>query len=113
MGAYSRCSAWPAVPLLFIHGYNAAESRSLNSDPDGAKALAGFTTNSECDATSVAFPLRSCNTQSTITPGCVEYEGCTAPLRFCVHDDTIQGNSGWACISTDEMLSFFDAHRVQ
>lgn len=113
LGAYSGCATWPPIPLLFVHGYSASESRALNDDADGAKALAKFTANSGCGTTSVAFPLRSCRTASPITPGCVEYESCAAPLRFCVHDDPIQANSGWACIANDELLSFFDAHRVE
>lgn len=112
LGAYGRsgCSTWPAIPLLFVHGLDAAESRVLQ-DADGMLALAKFQTTNGCGATSVPHPQATCTSQNTtVMPACVDYEGCSEPLRFCSHNDPIQTNSGWPCFGADAVYEFLDGN---
>jgi len=44
-----------------------------------------------------------------VNPGCVDFEGCTQPLRFCHHDDLSGQNNGdpWSCVATPAIYQFF------
>jgi hypothetical protein len=109
MGAYSNCSSWTPIPLLFVHGVNATESRVFQ-DTDGAKALGRFRTNSGCETTGTPHVAPTCSS-GTVTATCVDFDGCTAPLRHCAHDDPLLGNSGWPCFASAAIFEFFEEHR--
>ena len=83
----------------------------LFQDRDGQKALAKFRANNGCSDTSVPHAAAMCSTGG-ITPECADFDGCTAPLRFCSHDDPIQGNSGWPCFAYDQIYEFFESQRA-
>jgi hypothetical protein len=113
LGAYTGGFRWPGVPLLFIHGENSNES-AFYGDADGSVALARFIGNNECEMTSVPVDVPTCQSGSeTVDPGCVDFVGCVAPLRFCRHDDPagFSTNSGWPCFASDLMYAFFEAQR--
>jgi hypothetical protein len=111
MGAYSGCSTWPPIPLLFVHGVNGSESAPFQ-DRYGQKALAKFRANSGCSATSAPHPAPTCSSSGTqVTPVCVDFEGCVEPLRHCAHDDPILNNSGWPCFAYVQMYEFFETQR--
>jgi polyhydroxybutyrate depolymerase len=111
---YDVCYSWPGFPVLFIHGADAAESRSLARDPDGAIALARLITNNGCEMSSVPVQAAACEGRSqAVNPGCVDFSGCSEPLRFCRHDDPegATHNSGWPCFASDQMYEFFERQR--
>jgi hypothetical protein len=48
----------------------------------------------------------------TVNPGCVDFDACTAPLRFCHHDDPIGMTTGdpWPCFATAAIYQFFEPY---
>jgi hypothetical protein len=111
VGTYTGRYSWLPLPTLFVHGQNSRNSASVASDADGLKALAVFSGRNACGESSTPFAQASCTAHPEVNPGCVDYEGCTAPLRFCQHDDPSQSGTGdlWPCFGTDAIYQFFEA----
>jgi len=44
-----------------------------------------------------------------VNPGCVDFDACAAPLRWCQHDDPIQSTAGdpWPCFASAAIFEFF------
>jgi hypothetical protein len=47
-----------------------------------------------------------------VTPGCVDFGGCVAPLRWCQHDDPLQSTAGdpWPCFGSAAILELLAAY---
>jgi len=105
----SSCASWSAIPTLFIHGQN--DQERLNSgDADGAKDLAGYVTSNACQPSTLSYEVAGCMRDGMlVNPGCVSYEGCSAPMVQCSHDDPNYGgtNHGWPCFATQAIFDFF------
>jgi hypothetical protein len=113
IGSYSGTSRWPAVPLVFIHGADSVDA-ALLGDPDGASALSTFIANNACETSSVPVDVAGCESYGvTVNPGCIDLSGCSAPLRFCRHDDPDprDRNSGWPCFASDQVYELFENAR--
>jgi hypothetical protein len=46
---------------------------------------------------------------TAVNPGCVDFDDCAAPLRWCQTDDPIQSSAGdlWPCFSSAAIFEFF------
>jgi hypothetical protein len=101
----------PPLPLIFIHSTQSNNSRSLANDEDGTKAAAKLRALNACGESTSPVDAVGCTVASMpVSPGCVDYQGCSAPLRFCHHDD-LSGQSGgdpWTCMATPAILDFFE-----
>ncbi len=54
----------------------------------------------------------SCTSSGTsVSPGCVSYQGCQQPTIWCSHNDPAYSNTnhGWPCFATKAMYDFFTA----
>ena len=94
------------LPIIFIHPLTSTNSASVG-DADGIKAVNAFRIRNGCGESSVPVSAASCAAGGN--PGCVDFEGCTQPLRFCHHDD-LSGQSGgdpWTCMATPAIYQFF------
>ncbi|HKO94797.1 MAG TPA: hypothetical protein VJU61_26765 [Polyangiaceae bacterium] len=105
----ATCASWSPIPTLFIHGQN--DTERLNSgDADGAKDLAGYVTSNSCQPSTQSYDVAGClRDGAPVNPGCVSYEGCSAPMVQCSHDDPNYGgtNHGWPCFATQAVFDFF------
>jgi polyhydroxybutyrate depolymerase len=105
----STCASWSPIPTLFIHGQN--DTERLNSgDADGAKDLAGYLASNSCQPSTLSYDVAGCLRDAVpVNPGCVSYEGCSAPVVRCSHDDPNYGgtNHGWPCFATQAVFDFF------
>jgi len=96
------------LPIIFIHPLTSTNSANVAGDADGSKALKAFRTRNGCGESSVPVSAASCS-GGGVNPGCVDFDGCTQPLRFCHHDD-LSGQSGgdpWSCVATPAIYQFF------
>jgi hypothetical protein len=97
------------LPIIFIHPLTSANSGGVG-DSDGMKALKAFRTRNACGESSVPVAATSCTAGGmAVDPGCVDFDGCTQPLRFCHHDD-LTGQSGgdpWSCVASPALYQFF------
>jgi len=113
VGTFFGVRRWTPLPLLFVHGTESANSAGVNGDGDGTKALGELLQGNECGDTAIPVDVPGCMSGDTLVdPGCMDYEGCSAPFRFCHHDDPTQSQSGdrWACFATDEIYRHFETH---
>jgi hypothetical protein len=98
------------LPLIFIHPLTSSNSAGVAGDADGAKAIKAFRTRNACGESSVSVSAASCSAGGMpVDPGCVDFDGCAQPLRFCHHDD-LTGQSGgdpWSCVATPAIYQFF------
>ncbi len=78
-----RCAGWPAMPVLYIHSLEDQTGRDAFQDVDGQKMLAKFINSQLCDETSTSAGT---NAYGSATYECVDFDGCSSPLRFCSHD---------------------------
>jgi len=104
------CS-WGAIPTLLIHG---TDDDERPDDRNGQAELPYYIDANGCGA-SAAYPSDlSCTRGATaVDPGCVEFEGCAAPLVWCNHNDPHynETNHGWPCFATRAIFEFFEAQR--
>jgi hypothetical protein len=104
----------PLLPALFIHSTQSNNSRALAQDEDGTKAAKKLATLNGCGETTTAVEAAGCSVnQMPIDPGCVDYEDCAQPFRFCHHDDLSNQGDGdpWPCIGSSAIFDFFEAQR--
>jgi hypothetical protein len=104
----------PQLPVLFIHSTQSNNSRAIAQDEDGTKAAKKLATLNGCGETTTPVEAASCGgSQMPIDPGCVDYQDCAQPFRFCHHDDLSNQNAGdpWPCIASSAIFDFFEAQR--
>jgi len=102
-----------ALPTIFIHPLTSRNSASLASDADGTKALAYFRTRNTCAETSVPVTAASCVAGGmAVDPGCVDFDPCAQPFRFCHHSDLTNQNAGdpWTCMASPAIFQFFEPY---
>jgi len=105
------CASWDPIPTFLVHGANDSERASTNQDADGRKDLGPYVTSNGCDMTTMPFTVPACTGGSaSVDPGCVNYQGCDAPLIWCQHNDPNYSNTnhGWPCfanVAIDAFLS--------
>jgi poly(3-hydroxybutyrate) depolymerase len=103
--ASRRCPQDAIVPTLFIHS-EFDSSAQLIDEADNSGALTDLATTNECEMTTSAPELGTCESTAT-TFECVDYDGCSAPFRSCSHDLRINGRDDWPCFASDEIHRFF------
>lgn len=104
----------PLLPVLFVHSTQSNNSRALAQDEDGTKAAKKLATFNGCGEVSTPVAAAGCSVnQVPIDPGCVDYQDCVEPFRFCHHDDVSNQSSGdpWPCIASSAIFDFFEAQR--
>jgi polyhydroxybutyrate depolymerase len=93
------------IPVMYIQGENDSVRNS-----DGADVVARFTDVNGCDDASMPFEVPSCMSSGTaVDPGCINYQGCSAPTIWCSHNDPQYSNTshGVPCFAVDAMYEFF------
>jgi len=109
VGTYIVGPKGAPIPIVFIHPLTSTNSASVG-DADGSKAIKAFRTRNACGESSVPVTATSCTAGGMpVDPGCVDFDGCAQPLRFCHHDD-LTGQSGgdpWSCVATPAIYQFF------
>jgi poly(3-hydroxybutyrate) depolymerase len=111
VGTYSGGNRQRSVPTIFIHPFDSPNSAGVAQDRDGTKALAIFRMRNACGESSTPADVAGCMSGSTqVNPGCVDFDACAAPLRWCHHDDPFSSTTGdpWPCFASAAILEFFD-----
>ena len=112
VAASKYCAKVSAIPVMYIQGKMDAQRNGGN----GIDVVNFFTSSNMCTSTSVpdtAVPTcQSALDRMLVTPGCVTYQGCTAPTIWCSHNDnsynTTDGNMhGWPCFASGAIATFF------
>ena len=104
------CQSFDPIPALIIHGADDRERANTNQDADGRRDLAPYLASNDCDMTTVPHDQAGCSSGGTqVNPGCVEYQGCSAPTIWCQHNDPQYSNTnhGWPCFANDAIDEFF------
>jgi poly(3-hydroxybutyrate) depolymerase len=110
VGTYYGNNLQGPLPTLFIHGTNSENSAGVAQDADGTKALAIFRTRNACGESTTPATVAGCTgPRAAVNPGCVDFDDCAAPLRWCQTDDPITSSGGelWPCFSGAAILEFF------
>ncbi len=97
------------VPVLNIHGTNDTERQAYGlNDGNGQKDIVPYRTSNGCQATSVPSDLDTAGCGGNITPGCVEFQGCSELTLWCNHNDPQYGtsNHGIPCFATSAIADF-------
>gem|GEM_PF-3489671 len=110
VGTLTRVSLGAPLPMIFLHAKDSNNSAGVAQDRDGLKALGYLSTNNSCGETSRPLDVAGCNMQGLVTPGCVDFDDCAAPLRFCHHDTTYQSGDIWPCFGAQAVYDFFDPY---
>jgi polyhydroxybutyrate depolymerase len=112
VAASKYCASVAPIPTMYIQGM----MDMMRGDSNGIDVVNFFTSSNMCGTTSVAdTDVATCNSAldgQLVTPGCVTYQGCTAPTIWCSHNDnsynTTDGNMhGWPCFASNAMADFF------
>lgn len=101
------------LPTIFIHPLESHNSAGIANDSDGTKALSYFRTRNSCGESSVPVTAAGCVAGGMpVNPGCVDFDGCAQPLRFCHHDDLTNQSSGdpWSCMASPAIFQFFASY---
>jgi hypothetical protein len=102
-----------AVATIFIHPLNSPNSAGAAGDADGAKALQHFRWRNGCAESSAPVTAAGCVAGGmAVNPGCVDFDGCAQPLRFCHHDDLTNWTAGdpWPCMASSAIFQFFEPY---
>src|SRR6266540_443680 len=95
VGIYITGPRQGPLPTIFIHPLKTSSS----TDPDGAMAAQSFATRNACGTSTT--PATSGETAGCgLTPGCVDFDSCSAPLRWCQHNGTDHGEDPWPCFAS-------------
>jgi hypothetical protein len=97
-------------PTIFIHPLSSLNSRGVAQDEDGTKALQLFLTRNACGTTSTPVSVAGCASNPSVTPGCVDFDGCSAPLRWCHHNENVTVGDPWPCFATAAIYQFFEPY---
>jgi hypothetical protein len=110
VGTYTRQAVGMPLPLIFLHSISSNHSHSVAADRDGAKALAALRTFNQCGESSMTVSLAGCETMGTsVEPGCVDFQGCAEPLRFCHHDSPDRPGDPFPCFGSRAIVEFFES----
>lgn len=104
------CQSWEPIPALVIHGQNDMERARTNQDADGRRDLGPYLASNSCQMSSTAVPVAAClSGGAPVDPGCASFDGCSAPVIWCSHDDPSYANTnhGWPCFASEAMYDFF------
>jgi len=100
-------TTFPATPVLYIQGAMDDVRKS-----DGKDVVDQFVASNGC-AASVAYDVMACNGYQgkPVAPGCVAYQGCTAPTIWCSHDDGEYSGThhGVPCFAPYAIFDFFES----
>jgi hypothetical protein len=101
-----------AFPIIFIHPLSSRNSASVAQDEDGTKALQLLRTRNVCGESSTPVSVAGCANNPAVNPGCADLDECSAPLRWCHHDDPSANQVGdpWPCFATAAIYQFFEPH---
>ena len=97
-------------PTIFIHPLSSLNSAGVAQDEDGTKALQLFLTRNACGATSTPVSVAGCASSPSVTPGCVDFDACSAPLRWCHHNENVTVGDPWPCFATAAIYQFFEPY---
>jgi len=116
------CTKWKngPIPSLIIHGVMDSERAAYGlNDGNGMKDLQVYLTSNMCTMTSTPFDpvLTNCSNVKTgidgkpFNDGCVEFQGCSAPTKWCNHNDPQYGtsNHGIPCFGVRAIFDFFES----
>jgi hypothetical protein len=105
------CMSWrKPLPALIIHGSDDHERANTNQDADGTKDLAPYLSSNHCATSTIPHEQTGCSSMGVqVDPGCVEYQGCSAPTIWCHHNDPQYSgtNHGWPCFANAAIDAFF------
>jgi poly(3-hydroxybutyrate) depolymerase len=114
VAASKYCQSISPIPVMYIQGQMDAQRGNGN----GSDVVAFFTSSNSCQDNSIPVTsVASCKStfdQASVTPGCVAYQGCSAPTIWCSHDDngynaTDGRMHGWPCFASSAMADFFSS----
>ena len=94
------------IPVMYIQG----KMDNVRGN-DGASTVARFRTANMCMTASMPYTqVAGCSSSgTTVTPGCIKYDGCTVPTIWCSHNDPQYSgtNHGVPCFAIKAMYDFF------
>jgi polyhydroxybutyrate depolymerase len=99
------------IPVMYIQGKMDAE----RGNGDGHETVARFRTANACNDSSTPYTqVMGCQSRGggvSVNPGCVAYDGCTAPTIWCSHDDPDYSGTmhGVPCFGIKAMYDFFES----
>ena len=97
------------MPVLYIQGQMDAE----RGNGDGHEAVARFASANSCGSTSTPYTqVAGCMSGATsVTPGCIRYDGCAATTIWCSHNDPNYSGTqhGIPCFGLTAMHDFFQS----
>ncbi len=114
VAASKYCNSLDPIPTMYIQGIQDAQRGGSN----GKDVVDVFAAGNSCSSSTMPFPeVTSCTSsfnQKSVTPGCVEYQGCDQPLIWCSHNDEGYNNTdghyhGWPCFASKAMADFFSS----
>jgi hypothetical protein len=106
------CSSWDPVPTLNMHGTEDEEREAYNLfDGKGQKDIVPYVTSNQCESSTLPSDIDIAGCPGSITPGCVEYQGCSVRTTWCNHDDPQYGtsNHGIPCFATSAISDFLSS----
>jgi poly(3-hydroxybutyrate) depolymerase len=97
------------IPVMYIQGMMDAE----RGHGDGHETVERFRAANGCGDSSTAYAgVSGCQSGSTsVSPGCVVYDGCAAATIWCSHNDPQYGGTmhGVPCFAITAMHDFFES----
>jgi len=97
------------LPTIFIHPMFSNLSATSAQDPDGAKAAGFFATRNTC-GTSATPATVGASAACSLDPGCVDFDSCSMPFRWCQYAGTDPIGDSWPCFASAAILQFFQPH---
>jgi poly(3-hydroxybutyrate) depolymerase len=114
VAASKYCESFAPVPVMYVQGMMDAQRGNGN----GVDVVNMFRASNGCGSTSTPkSDVASCTSsfdRMQVTPGCVSYQGCSAPTIWCSHNDNGYNNTdgkqhGWPCFASNAIADFFMA----
>jgi poly(3-hydroxybutyrate) depolymerase len=111
VAASKYCAKVSPIATLYIQGMRDA----MRGNASGKDVVDVFASSNMCGSMTLAENVPTCNSSldgAAVTPGCIAYQGCSAPLVWCSHNDNsynaTDGNMhGWPCFATKLIYDFF------
>ena len=97
-------------PTIFIHPLSSLNSRGVAQDEDGTKALQLLLTRNACGGSSAPVSVAGCASIPLVNPSCVDFDECSAPLRWCHHNENTTVGDPWPCFATAAIYQFFEPY---
>lgn len=114
VAASKYCQEIEPIPVMYIQGMMDAQRGGGN----GIDVVNFFASSNSCSAGTMPYgAVAGCNSsfdQQPVDPGCVTYEGCSAPTIWCSHNDNGYNSTdgrmhGWPCFASSAMADFFES----